>query len=134
VPAAPAAAAAPAPTAPTAAPAAPAAPPATADPANDDPDKLVDRARTARRKGHLVAPAGTSAVDLLLAATSAGATGAAVNTERDKLLRDLVKDARHAQRGRKWGRARDAWAAVLKLRPGDDAATKGLAEATKKAK
>jgi hypothetical protein len=95
---------------------------------------LVERARAARRKGHLVAPAGSSAVDLLLAATSAGATGAGVSTEREKLLRDLVKDAKAAQRGRKWARARDAWAAVLKLRPGDDAATRGLEEAKQKAK
>jgi hypothetical protein len=81
-----------------------------------------------------VAPAGASAVDLLLAATSAGATGKAVETERDKLIRDLLKDAKKHQRGRKWAKERDTWAAVLKLRPGDDAATKGLGEATKKAK
>ena len=104
------------------------------DPGSDDPAKLIDRARTARRKGNLVTPAGTSAVDLLLAATSAGATGAAVQTEREKLLRDLAKEAKRAQRGRKWARARDAWAAVLKLRPGDDAATRGLREVGKKAK
>ena len=62
------------------------------------------------------------------------ATGLLETTAVGHSLRDLVKEAKHAQRGRKWAKARDAWAAVLKLRPGDDAATKGMQEAKKKAK
>jgi len=82
----------------------------------------------------LLTPADENAVDLLVAATSAGATGAAVHAEREKLLRDLVKEAKRARRGHKWAKAHDTWAAILKLRPGDDAATKGLKEAAKKTK
>jgi L-alanine-DL-glutamate epimerase-like enolase superfamily enzyme len=101
---------------------------------SDDPKQLLDLARVARRKGELVAPPGRSAVDLLLAATAAGATGRTVAQERGKLVRDLVRAAKHAQRGRKWAHARDAWNGVLKLRPGDAAASKGLHRAEAKLK